>query len=218
MTNLSADVDAVRRHHVEPVLLDGPVPPTVEQFWIVPKRLPGGNFFSAVVPTFRPGLRFDEVSSRTYRVRDDGHLEAVEFRPVVAGTPQALQAQGVLKVAGHATMSSGQGLCLGRDGRPVSLEWRPIVPLLGRSWYLQTTYRTDSGGLLGVFVDRGLGYPFAADRVLPPEPKVTSWLTMFGALPTGVPTLTRFRVNGLPGHSACFRRLAVGYYMGRSTA
>jgi hypothetical protein len=209
--NVRGDLEAARTDHVEPVLLSGSVPAGVLPFWVQPNRLPPSNSLAAVLAIFHPGLRFDEPSARTYRVREDGHLEAVTFRVAGGGDPRALRARGLLTPSGAVSDVPGQGLCVG-GARTGSFEWRPAKPLRGQSWYLRATYRTDPGGVPYLGIDRGFGYPGQDDRVLPPRPRGGTSLVGLGALLTGVPTLVRIRVDVPSGHRACFRRFVIGSY------
>jgi hypothetical protein len=194
--NVRGDLSALDREGVQPVLLNGGVPSDVLQFWLAPNRYPPANYLSSVLAIFHPGLRYNEVSSRTYRVREDGHVEAVAFTPAVTLVQREF--------------------CLGTKGHPRSFEWRPREPMRGQQWYLRSTYRTDPAGVPYLKVDRGLGYPPTGDLFLTPRPPSGRSVTALGALPTGTPTLSGLRFDVLPGHWACFTRLVVGSYRRRS--
>jgi hypothetical protein len=190
--NVRGDLDALRDRHVDPVLLSGAVPPDVLPFWVAPNRLLPANSLAAVLAIFHPGLRFDQVSAETYRVREDGHLEAVRF--VGAG--------------------GGTDVCVGQGGRAGSLEYRPPKPLRGRSWYLRATYRTGPAGLPYFEVDPGSGYPGQNNRLLPAQPRGGSSLVGLGAFsPTS--TVAGIRLGVAAGQRACFTRFAVGSFSPR---
>ena len=213
--NVRADLERLDRAGVRPVLLNGPLPPTILPPFVKPHEFPPPNYLSAVLPIVHPaGLRFDEVSNRTYWVRPDGHLEAVRFVPATGGDVPRLRAAGLLKVTGAATLGPAFGLCAGAGSRSASLELFPGRSLRGRAWYLETTYATDAKLGLPLVVDRGVGYPPVADRFLPWRPVSGTQLTALGSLPTGVPTLARVRID-VTGVRACFSRFVFGSYVGQ---
>jgi hypothetical protein len=188
--NVRGDLDALSRDGVEPVLLDGALPPRILPFWVAQDRLPAANSLPAVLDVFHPGLRFDEVSARTYRVRDDGHVEAVVFAPAEVGNP----------------------VCVGGVGRPGSVEWRLARPQRGGSWYLRATYRTDPGADPYLAIDRGSGFREGDDRPLPPRPRGGTTLVAPTAFLTTAPTVPALRL-GVRSGRACFTRLAVGSFL-----
>jgi hypothetical protein len=94
---------------------------------------------------------------------------------------------------------------------------RPLLrrgPVLERSWYLRSSYRTNSPTGLPIAADLGLGYPPRLDHSLPPRPHGGEALTELGSLPPpGPATLVEFRVDVPPGRRVCFGRLVVGSFV-----
>jgi hypothetical protein len=209
--NLRGDLDALRARHVEPDLLNTAVPTDVLPFWIASNGLLPANSLAAVLAIFHPGLRFDQVSARTYRVRDDGHVEAVGFVVAGGGDPRALLARSRLTVARAAVYVPGRGLCVGDGTRPGSFEWRPPHPLQGQPWYLHATYRSGPATAPRVGVDRGSGYRGRYDTLLPPQPRGGTSLVPLGAFQAG-PTVAGIRLGVPAGQRACFTRFVVGSY------
>jgi hypothetical protein len=210
--NVRGDLDRVERARARPVLLDGPLPKTIAHTFVGSKQLPLPNYLSTVLPLFNSGLRFDEVSDQTYRVRPDGHLQPVRFEPAAGGNVRELQKTGFLTITGPAAYAPA-GLCLGITEQPSSLEVKPQRALRGRAWYLRTTYATASTAGIALVVDRGVGYPPVADRALPWRPLPGTQLTALLALPTGVPTLARVRADIPAGQRTCFSRFQFGSYV-----
>jgi hypothetical protein len=188
--NMRGDLDRLERARAHPVVLDGLVPRTIVPLFALPIEHPPPNYLSRVLPLFKSGLRFDQVSDQTYRVRPDGHLQAVRFAPAAGGNVRDLLETGLLTVTGPAAYAPAD-LCLGITAQPSSLEVRPQRALRGRAWYLRTTYMTASKVGIALMIDRGVGYPPVSDRALPWRPLPGTQLTELGALPTGVPSLAR---------------------------
>jgi hypothetical protein len=210
--NVRGDLDRLERARARPVVLDGPLPRTILPPFVSPNEFPPPSYFSKVLILFNSGLRFDEISDQTYRVRPDGHLQAVRFEPAAGGNLRDLHKTGFLTVTGPATYAPG-GLCLGVTARTSSLEVRPQRALRGRAWYLRTTYVTASKVGIGLVIDRGVGYPPVFDRALPWRASPGTQLTELGALPTGVPTLARVRADIPAGQRTCFSRFEFGSYV-----
>ena len=157
-----------------------------------------------------PGPALDQVSARTYRVRDDGHVEAVAFRPP-AGDPRALLRRGRVALSGAAAIVPGRGLCVGRGARPDSFEWRPAKPLRGQAWYLHATYRTGPGERPEVRIDRGSGYRRRDDRLLAPLPRGRTALVALAGFRASS-TVAGISLGVPGGRQACFTRFVVGAY------
>jgi hypothetical protein len=208
--NVRGDLDRLERAH--PVLLDAPLPKTIAHPLVASKEIPPPNYLSAILPLFNSGLRFDQVSDQTYRVRPGGHLQAVRFEPAAGGNVRDLRETGFLTITGPAAYAPA-GLCLGITAQPSSLEVRPQRALRGRAWYLRTTYATASTVGISLVIDRGVGYPPVSDRALPWRPLPGTELTELGALPTGVPTLARVRADIPAGQRTCFSRFVFGSYV-----
>ncbi len=209
--NLRGDLDALARRQVEPVLLNTAVPTDVLPFWVESTRPLPANYLSAVIPIFHPGLRYDKVSAKTYRVRDDGHVEAVDFRVAGGDDPRALLRRGRLALSGAAANVPGRGLCVGRGAQPGSFEWRPAKPLRGQAWYLHATYQTGPGERPEVRIDRGSGYRRRDDRLLAPLPRGgTALVALAGFRASSTVAGISLGVPG--GRQACFTRFVVGAY------
>jgi hypothetical protein len=209
VSNLSADIERDSRAGLRPVLLDGPDPPKIGPFPLPP----GPNFLSVTIPDFISGVRFDVVSEHTSSVAPDGHLQAVRFEAATGGPVTQVSSRGLLLSAtGDGAAAFGRSGCVTTRSGWAAVELRAPQPLRGRTWYLQSSYRTAPGTHLFMAVDRGVGYPPVWDRGLPPNTGGGAVLTSLGALP-GVPTFVRLSVDVPPGHSACFSSLVVGSYV-----
>jgi hypothetical protein len=210
--NVRADLGQAERARARPVLLDAPLPRTIAHTFVAVQEFPPPNYLSTILPLFNSGLRFNQVSDQTYRVRPDGHLQAVRFEQAAGGNVRDLRETGFLTVTGPAAYAP-EGLCLGITAQPSSLEIRPQHGLRGRAWYLRTTYATTSPTGVALVIDRGVGYPPISDRALPWRPLPGMELTELGALPTGVPTLARIRADISGAQRTCFSRFEFGSFV-----
>jgi hypothetical protein len=195
--NVRGDLDGLRGREPHPVLLDAAVPADVLPFWVEPGRIPATNSLVAILGVFEPGLRFNEVSPRTYRVRGDGHVEAVSFAAARNGP----------------RLAPG---CLGTPGRARTFEWKPDAPFPVRDPYLRAAYRTDPGTPVTLQFDRGAGYSSRADGSLAAQPSGGTSLLALGASPTARPVIAGMRVAVPAGRRVCFTQLDVGAFTPRS--
>ena len=205
--NLRGDVAKLHGAGEEPVLLNEALPDWLIHGW----HRPGVNQAVVNLPLFLDGVHFNEVADRTYRLRDDGHLDEVRFERVVGGDPIDLLDRGAVTVSGGQPERTAEGLCVQARGDVAGLEFRPRV-LRGRRWYLRVAYSSDAPDPLPLEVNRGVPYPRPIDRSLPAAPSGTEELIELGDLPGGPPTFGGLRVLVPSGSSACVRRVEVGAF------
>jgi hypothetical protein len=193
---------------VGPMLLDAHTPLRVLPFWVYP----GVDRLSQIVPLFASAARFGGPADPTYRVSEAGRLRAVRFQPAFGGALADLRRQGLIRVAAASTRWHGAEACIAPTRLGGGIEVVPRRPLVGRPWFLQTTYRTDGRAGIELQFDRGKGYLPGRDAALPGRERTTTAVTEIGAQFSGSPTVQRLRIVTPPPQSLCVSRLVLGYY------
>jgi hypothetical protein len=118
----------------------------------------------------------------------------------------------LISVAAASTRWYGPEACIAPTRLGGGIEVIPRRPLVGRAWFLQTTYRTDGRAGIELQFDRGNGYLPGRDAALPGRERTTTAVTEIGAQFSGSLTVRRLRIVTPPPQSLCVSRLVVGSY------
>jgi hypothetical protein len=159
-------VAALRRRGIEPSVLDGDVPPTVE-----PENQEQFSLLSRVLPMFRDGIVVDDQTGRDppALVQPNGTV-ALAVPHVLASwsAPQLLNEHLLARPSDVARTARQGAVCAAAvAGGPVLLPLSPRAPLGSADTVLELLLPADrSDGTLFVYLDTGGGYPIGPSKVL----------------------------------------------------
>jgi hypothetical protein len=192
--NLRHDIDAVTEDGTPPRIVDSVTPAYVMQNWMEPL-----DRVSTVLELVPVDVIYNQLSGRTYVVRNDGHLAEAVFRPIVPVLMGPTPARGI-RIVGGGPEGSG-GICLDGGG---SMRYRPDVAITARRLAMRVFYSQRSRGLVPVQAKTGDSdtplrslelRPFQSDAEL---------------IDLGTSRLQGFTLNVSPGDRVCIDRMEIG--------
>jgi hypothetical protein len=192
--NLRHDIDAVTQDGTTPRIVDSVTPAFMMEGWMEPI-----DRVSNVLELAPVDVIYNQLSGRTYLVRNDGHLAEAVFRPIVpvltAGTP----ARGV-RIVGGGPEGTG-GICLDGGG---SLRYRPDLAITGQSLAMRVHYSERSRGPIPG--QAGTGDPDIPFRSLELRP----FQSDAELIDLGTSRLQGLSLNVPPGDRVCIDRMEIG--------
>lgn len=192
--NLRHDIDAVTQDGTTPRIVDSVTPSFMMEDWMEPI-----DRVSNVLELVPVDVIYNQLSGRTYLVRNDGHLAEAVFRPIVPVLTAATPARGV-RIVGGGPEGSG-GICLDGGG---SLRYRPDQAITGQSLAMRVHYSERSRGPIPGHA--GTGDPDLPFRSLELRP----FQSDAELIDLGTSRLQGLSLNVPPGDRVCIDRMEIG--------
>jgi hypothetical protein len=197
--NLRSDVEALTAGGSVPRIVDSETPWYVMPDWMAPT-----NRVSTILSLAHIDVKYNESSSRTYLVRDDGRLAEAEFRQISELVSSSTSAPGVRVLGGSP---GGPAVCFGDGGR---LEYRPDKDVTGDRLAIRVTY--DRAGRLPVAVKvdaHDATRPFRFLELHPSESEVE-------LVDLGTSQLRALTLEASPGDRVCVEQMEIGSLVART--
>jgi hypothetical protein len=192
--NLRHDIDAVTRDGTPPRIVDSVTPAYVMQNWMEPL-----DRVSTVLELVPADVTYNQLSGRTYVVRNDGHLAEAVFLPIVHLLAGTKASRGGQVVGGEPVGSSG--ICVDGGG---TLFYRPDKAITGQRLAMRVFYSERSREPVPVQAETGdPDTPFRSLELRPFQSDAE-------LIDLGTSRLQGFTLNVSPGDRVCIDRIEIG--------